>query len=252
MTTLLDAAKLDIATRDALPSSSFAVPGKRALPIHDKTHVEMAWKMVDRTEGLSSDEKAQARKRILNKAKELGIDTSDWEGMKASAEELTGLHLTGVTLSAKAHIDVEDSTHINKIPISGVLTKLDEPSDSALGGSNGMRVILPKAVAEKALHTLIDMPLDFSNKFDSHNKKQNFGAISAAKIEGNKVVVSGHLYGVSHPDEVEKIKKEQKDFGFSFEVSNVSAHEVQDPKTNEKFLVIDDCVFTGAAVLYKA
>lgn len=49
-------ANLDKSAREALPDSDFAVPGKRKLPIHDATHATLAWDMVDRTSGLSSDE----------------------------------------------------------------------------------------------------------------------------------------------------------------------------------------------------
>ncbi len=57
----------------------FAVPGKRALPIHDAKHVRLAWDMIDRTEGLTPSERRAARRRILARAAKLGIDTNDWE-----------------------------------------------------------------------------------------------------------------------------------------------------------------------------
>lgn len=47
--------------RDALPSSDFALPGKRALPIHDERHVRMAWSMVGHQIGLTDDERGAAR-----------------------------------------------------------------------------------------------------------------------------------------------------------------------------------------------
>ena len=60
--------------RDALDSSEFAVPKKRALPIPDAEHVKLAHDMVDRTEGLTDKERQKARKRIKRKARELGIN----------------------------------------------------------------------------------------------------------------------------------------------------------------------------------
>lgn len=64
--------------RDALADGDFAVPGKRELPMHDERHVKLAWDMVDRTQGLTPEERKTARSRILHKAKELGVDTKTW------------------------------------------------------------------------------------------------------------------------------------------------------------------------------
>ncbi|GMA50137.1 hypothetical protein GCM10025857_14940 [Alicyclobacillus contaminans] len=72
-------AKLTAAERKDLQDSDFAVPDKRELPIHDAEHVRLAWDMVDKTKDLTAEEKAEAKKRILARAKELGIDTSDWK-----------------------------------------------------------------------------------------------------------------------------------------------------------------------------
>ena len=66
-------------SEDGLAPDDYAVPGKQRLPIKDATHTRLAWDMVDRTEGLSSEERAIARRRILARARELGIDTSGWE-----------------------------------------------------------------------------------------------------------------------------------------------------------------------------
>lgn len=65
--------------RGQLGADDFAVPAKRELPIKDADHVRLAWDMVDRTMGLSAEERAGARRRILARARELGIDTGGWE-----------------------------------------------------------------------------------------------------------------------------------------------------------------------------
>ena len=67
------------AEREKAPDSDWAVPSKKKLRIDDKVHVRFAWSQVDRTEGLTDAEKAEARKRILNAAKRMGIDTSAWD-----------------------------------------------------------------------------------------------------------------------------------------------------------------------------
>jgi hypothetical protein len=71
-------AKLTTKQRDALKPEDFAVPGKRLLPLHDKTHVDAAWRLLPHTHGLTEEEYAEAERRILARAKHFGIDTSKW------------------------------------------------------------------------------------------------------------------------------------------------------------------------------
>lgn len=72
-------AKLTAAQRKNLKDEEFAVPDKRMLPMHDEEHVKMAWDMVDKTEDLTDTERKEAKKRIIARAKEMGMDTSDWK-----------------------------------------------------------------------------------------------------------------------------------------------------------------------------
>ncbi len=64
--------------RDELPADLFAVPRTRQLPLENADHVRTAWDMVDRTEGLTEAERAEARRRILARAHALGLDTRGW------------------------------------------------------------------------------------------------------------------------------------------------------------------------------
>ncbi len=73
-------AALTAKERAALPASMFAWPAKRALPIRDADHVEQAWRELGRTQGMTGAERAEARRRILARAKLLRIDTSGWTG----------------------------------------------------------------------------------------------------------------------------------------------------------------------------
>src|ERR1700722_13335802 len=93
--------------RDALDSSEFAVPKKRALPIPDVEHVKLAHDLVDRTEGLTEKERQKARKRIKRKARELGIDISGWQ-----ADSLG----SNITLHAMALNIPNTPGHPNKHP----------------------------------------------------------------------------------------------------------------------------------------
>ena len=126
-------AKLTKEERDKLPAEHFALPDKRELPIHDETHTRLAWSIgrVGRTT-CSSAERTEARRNIRRHAKELGIDTSDW-GIKVKAT----FRLEAMSLDIPAVID-----HPNRMPFSGVLTRVGVPSDMAPHGSNGKRVLL--------------------------------------------------------------------------------------------------------------
>lgn len=64
--------------RTLLTAKQFAVPDKDKLPLEDRAHVEDAWREVDKTKGLTSEERAAAKRRILRRAAELNIDTKDW------------------------------------------------------------------------------------------------------------------------------------------------------------------------------
>lgn len=69
---------LSAAARKKIKPALFAVPGKEKLPLENVDHVKDAWREVNYTEGLTEAERAEARRRILARAKELGVDTSGW------------------------------------------------------------------------------------------------------------------------------------------------------------------------------
>ncbi|MGA7781095.1 MAG: DUF6582 domain-containing protein [Paraburkholderia sp.] len=221
--------------RDALPPEHFAVPGKRKLPINDETHTSLAWDQVDRTQGLSDAERSEARARILRRAKELGIDTSDWDkSMHAAAMTLWGMSLNVP----------EVANHPNRMPFSGVLTFVNQPSDLPPGGSGGKRTYLPKDVAEKALESLLGMAVDFSDDLSAHDVTQKIGVITGAEIVGEEVRIEGFFYAADFPQECARIQKEKEALGFSYEVRAQT-------RSMGDLLQIVSCVFTGAAVLYK-
>jgi hypothetical protein len=222
--------------RDALPASHFAVPGKRKLPINDATHTRLAWDQVDRTLGLSEADRSAARGHILTRAKDLGINTSDWVLSVHASAPLT---LWGMSLNVP---EVKD--HPNRMPFTGVLTFVNQPSDLPPGGSGGKRTYLPKDVAEKALESLLGMGVDFSNDLSSHNVTQKIGVITGAEIVGEEIRIEGFFYAADFPQECARIQNEKEDLGFSYEVRAQT-------QTMGDLLQIVSCVFTGAAVLYK-
>jgi hypothetical protein len=219
--------------RDAMSDDMFAFPRTRQVPMNDETHTRLGWDMVDRTKGVTDEERREARHRLLRRAKELGIDTTQW-------------HVTATISFEAMALDVPTVTdHPNRMPFSGVLTRIDQPSDAPPEGSTGKRTILPKAVAEAALPSLLGMAVDYKPGFEGHDRKRKIGLITGATIVGDAVEIEGFFYARDFPDECQQIKAEKGALGFSYELDARIRDLDADP------WVIDYCVFTGAAVLYK-
>lgn len=229
-------AKLTKGKRDALPESDFAVPGKRKLPIHDEKHVRMAWSMIEKTDGLSDAERSEARRRILARAKALGIDTSEWEKLKAMAIEAMALEFP----------DEGKTPHSNKMPFSGILTRIGEASDGAPHGSGGKRILITHEAAEKALPSLLGMGVNMTGNLGGHDPKAKIGIITAATIEGDAIVIEGFVYRRDFPAEAKTIKAMKSALGFSFEADQIAC---EDSGTNP--VIITGLNFTGASILLK-
>jgi hypothetical protein len=147
-------------------------------------------------------------------------------------------------LSAMA-IDVPEPDHPNKMPFTGILTRLDEPSDAPPHGSDDHQTFVPAAVAEAALGTLLGMCVDFTPYFDGHDKTSKIGLITSAHIEGNALHIGGFFYASDFPQQTAWIKANKDRLGFSYE-AKAAIRDVDAPIWH-----IDRIVFTGAAVLLK-
>ncbi len=231
--------KLSKIERAALPDSAFAVPGKRKLLIEDASHLRFAWDELERTQDLTEAEREEARRRILARARELGIDTSGWLRLKTMSLELGAL--AAMSLAVPATPD-----HPNKLAFSGVLAKIGEPSDRAACGSLGRRVQLAPAAVEAALPTLLGMAVDLAAGLDGHDIARKIGVITGANVAGNELRIEGFFYAADFPEEIARIRADKAAMGFSFEAQRILVEDLEaDP------LVITACVFTGAAVLRK-
>ncbi len=91
--------------REDLKDSDFAVPGKRKLPIENEKHTRLAWDLLDDTDGLSAEEKAEARRRIKAAAKRFDIDTSDWKGAQDTAPDPNPKGQPMAASTRKARVD---------------------------------------------------------------------------------------------------------------------------------------------------
>ena len=82
----VEKAKLKSKQRNALSESDFAFPKQRKEPLNDASHVRAAMARFDQVEGVTAEEKEQAKHRILARAKELGIDVSDKDDVSKETE----------------------------------------------------------------------------------------------------------------------------------------------------------------------
>jgi hypothetical protein len=136
--------------------------------------------------------------------------------------------------------------HPNKLRFTGILARIDVPSTGAPEGSGGKRIILTAQAAKGALASLLGMAIDFRPGLDGHDPRRKIGIIDCADIENDALTIGGILYAADFPDLIDQLRTHQGVLGFSFEATQV---EVADGRADP--LIIQSCVFTGAAVLRK-
>lgn len=152
--------------------------------------------------------------------------------------------LAGLRLDAMALDIPEFPDHPNRVPFTGVLTRVDRPSDRAPNGAQGHRVLLPRAVAERALPSLLGMAVDYAPGLRGHDVQRKIGVITRAEIVEDRVEVSGHLFGKDFPDVLAELRARRAQLGMSYEVTDVRVADRTAP-----IWVLEKVVFTGAAIL---
>lgn len=136
------------------------------------------------------------------------------------------------------------AAHPNRAPFHGVLTLVDAASDRAPSGARGRRVLLPAAVAEAALPSLLGMALDYTPALDGHDARRKAGVITAAEIVGRELRVRGFLYARDFPEVVAALAEPGGRLGLSYEVADAEIADVR--AAVWRFTRV---TFTGAAIL---
>ncbi|MBI3405735.1 MAG: hypothetical protein HY046_09795 [Acidobacteria bacterium] len=155
--------------------------------------------------------------------------------------------MAGMQLEAMAIEIPEVAGHPNRVTFSGVLTRLDQPSDRAPSGAAGHRVMLPRVVAERALPSLLGMAVDFSPGLKGHDVQRKIGVITRAEIAGDRLEVAGYLFGKDFPEVIAEIRAARTRLGMSYEVTGV---KVADPRA--EIWRLENVMFTGAAILERS
>lgn len=145
----------------------------------------------------------------------------------------------------------EVAGHPNRLPFDGCLTLVDVASDKAPSGARGHRVVLTREAAEAALPSLLGMAVDYKAGWDGHDARQKCGIITAAHLEGQKLMVSGFLFARDYPEfsgqKAGVMAGADGEMGMSYELAD--AH-VADMKAAVWRLT--RATFTGAAILLRA
>jgi hypothetical protein len=153
--------------------------------------------------------------------------------------------ITSVSIQARS-LDIPNDAHPNRMPFSGILTRIGEPSDAAPEGAGGARVMITVEAAKKNLDSLLGMAVDYQADFSGHDPKAKIGVITSAAIEDNAIVIKGFIYAADFPELAAEIKANKDALGFSFEARDLLTNDAAADS-----IPIVDCVFTGAAILLK-
>lgn len=108
-------AEMDAKERHGLDTSDFAFPKQRKEPINDAAHVRNALSRFGQVQGVSAEEKHEAARRILARAKHFGIDVSEDSDVAQAAKQ---------TADDKA------------VPRSEAETQTDEVSEDVASGTD--------------------------------------------------------------------------------------------------------------------
>ncbi len=139
--------------------------------------------------------------------------------------------------------------HPNRLPFEGCLTLVDVASDKAPSGARGHRVVLTRAAAEAALPSLLGMAVDYKAGWDGHDARQKCGIITAATLEGQRLMVEGYLFARDFPEvgpEIEPQAGRVREMGMSYELADAHVADMR-----ASVWTLTRATFTGAAILLR-
>ena len=158
-----------------------------------------------------------------------------------------------VRLQAMAVEFPEVEGHPNRLPFEGVLTLVDVASDKAPSGSRGHRVVLTREAAEAALPSLLGMAVGYKAGWDGHDARQKCGIITAAELDGRRLMVSGFLFARDFPEFGRDVTKCLETnplvdgvMGMSYELADAHVADM-----TASVWTLTRATFTGAAILLR-
>jgi hypothetical protein len=141
----------------------------------------------------------------------------------------------------------EVAGHPNRVEFEGVLTLIDEASNRPPSGARGHRVILTRSAVLAALPSLLGMGVDHSPAWDGHDAQRKCGIITQADVDGNRLKVSGYLFGKDFPEVQLHIQRSLPGtMGMSYELSDAHVADM-----SAEIWTLTRATFTGAAILLR-
>lgn len=135
----------------------------------------------------------------------------------------------------------------NRAPITGVLFRVDEPSEAIPAKGPGMPLYVPKEVAASILNTVAGLPLDAHDNLSQHADEEIAGVMLSAELRGQDFVVHGYLWPGSKSSKVRKIVANQERLGMSM-MADAWGHEAE--VNGQKVFWVDDIELGGANILF--
>src|SRR3984957_5435988 len=169
--------------------------------------------------------------------------SAGWSGLAGGRDGFR--KATGLEMRAMAVEFPEVHGHPNRLPFEGVLTLVDVASDKAPNGAKGHRVVLTRAAAEAALPSLLGMAVDYKAGWDGHDARQKCGIITAAEVDGKRLLVEGYLFARDFPEMEAKIQVEGA-MGMSYELADAHVADMR-----AQVWTLTRATFTGAAILLR-
>lgn len=166
-------------------------------------------------------------------------------GAAAGARRVAGPRRSELSMQAMSVEFPSVHGHPNRLPFEGVLTLVDVASDKAPSGARGHRVVLTRAAAEAALPSLLGMAVDYKAGWDGHDARQKCGIITAAELDGRKLMVAGYVYSRDFP-EIEQHAGIDRAMGMSYELAEAHVADM-----NASVWTLTQATFTGAAILLR-
>lgn len=151
-------------------------------------------------------------------------------------------------IAASKADEVQGAT--NKLPFEGVLFRIDEPSESAPSKGSLLPLYIPMQLARQVVEQINEsggLPLDMHETLAQHANEQIAGIMNHGEIQGNDLVVRGHLFPWSQRERVALISANRERLGMSMN-ARARGHEMV--VEGKKVWWIDDIELLGANILF--
>lgn len=169
------------------------------------------------------------------------------EPIAASSEQTEETLEVQFSCMAMQPEDVDINAAANKFPITGVLFRIDEASESQPSVGPSLPLYITQAVAETALNQVNGLPLDAHNSFSQHANENITGVLQSASIVGKDFRVTGHLFPFNKPEVVQAIAQKQHLLGMSMNAKAAGHKATIDGK---EVFQVDRLELLGANILY--